>query len=136
MGSVARTTCRQVTHLPYIAGNSQYNLPHNFLTSISRFPCIFSYIYLQCDLLIVLLSWIHHVELTHTYFLSFSHNSPSLSPHLCSVTFLIVLLSWIVQVEGGLGFANPMSVFGWHALCMSGFVVVFSQVRKYITHNT
>jgi len=42
------------------------------------------------------------------------------------IVFLSVLLVWIIQVEGGLGFTEG-SVFGFHALFMSLFVVLFTQ---------
>ena len=46
-------------------------------------------------------------------------------PRIISLIFLVVLLVWIVQVEGGFGF-DAASVFGWHALLMSFFVVMFT----------
>jgi len=45
---------------------------------------------------------------------------------LLVLVFLVVLIAWIVQVEGSFGFKDA-SVFGWHALFMALFVVVFTQ---------
>jgi len=47
-------------------------------------------------------------------------------PRVVVVIFLIILVMWIYQAEGGLGFEEA-TVFGWHALLMSLFVVVFTQ---------
>ncbi|KAI8605925.1 eukaryotic cytochrome b561-domain-containing protein [Dissophora ornata] len=47
-------------------------------------------------------------------------------PRLIVVVFLIVLFLWIYQAEGGIGFQEA-TLFGWHALLMSLFVVVFTQ---------
>jgi len=47
-------------------------------------------------------------------------------PRIFAVIFLIVLLVWIFQAEGGLGF-DEATVFGWHALFMALFIVVFCQ---------
>lgn len=50
----------------------------------------------------------------------------SILPRLVVVIFLIVLFLWIYQAEGGIGFQES-NLFGWHALLMSLFVVVFTQ---------
>jgi hypothetical protein len=50
----------------------------------------------------------------------------SILPRLIVVIFLIILFLWIYQAEGGIGFQEA-TVFGWHALLMSLFVVVFTQ---------
>lgn len=46
-------------------------------------------------------------------------------PRLISAIFLVVMMIWVKKVEGGFGFEEA-SVFGWHALCMSLFIVVFT----------
>ena len=46
-----------------------------------------------------------------------------LLPRLISCIFLIVLIYWIKKVEGGFGY-EEVSVFGWHALFMSLFIVM------------
>ncbi|KAF9202013.1 hypothetical protein BGZ49_007807 [Haplosporangium sp. Z 27] len=50
----------------------------------------------------------------------------SILPRFFVVVFLIVLFLWIYQAEGGIGFQEA-TLFGWHALLMSLFVVVFTQ---------
>jgi len=47
-------------------------------------------------------------------------------PRILAVIFLIVLLVWIFQAEGGLGF-DEATVFGFHALFMALFIVIFTQ---------
>jgi len=47
-------------------------------------------------------------------------------PRILAIIFLIVLLVWIFQAEGGLGF-DEASVFGFHALFMALFIVIFTQ---------
>jgi len=47
-------------------------------------------------------------------------------PRLLVIIFFVILFLWIYQAEGGIGF-NESTVFGWHALLMSLFVVVFTQ---------
>jgi len=49
-----------------------------------------------------------------------------LFPRILAVIFFIVLFFWIFQAEGGLGVTED-TLFGWHALCMSLFIVVFTQ---------
>lgn len=46
-------------------------------------------------------------------------------PRATSLVYLVVLLVWIVQAEGSFGYAEA-SVFGWHPLLMSFFVVMFT----------
>jgi len=50
----------------------------------------------------------------------------SVLPRVVVVIFFIVLFLWIYQAEGGIGFQEA-TVFGWHALLMSLFIVVFTQ---------
>ncbi|KAG0016088.1 hypothetical protein BGZ80_009439, partial [Entomortierella chlamydospora] len=50
----------------------------------------------------------------------------SILPRIVGVAFLVILFLWIYQAEGGIGFQEA-TVFGWHALFMSLFVVVFTQ---------
>ena len=50
----------------------------------------------------------------------------SILPRVVVVIFLIILFLWIYQAEGGIGFQEA-NLFGWHALLMSLFVVVFTQ---------
>ena len=47
-----------------------------------------------------------------------------LTPRLISLIYLVILLVWIVEAEGGFGYTEN-NVFGWHALLMSFFVVIF-----------
>jgi hypothetical protein len=47
-------------------------------------------------------------------------------PRLNAVVFFIILFLWIFEAEDGLGF-RFVSTFGWHALMMALFVVVFTQ---------
>jgi len=47
-------------------------------------------------------------------------------PRFASVIYFIILFLWIYRAEGGFGFTEA-SVFGWHALLMSIFVVFFTQ---------
>ncbi|GJJ77623.1 solute carrier family 31 (copper transporter), member 1 [Entomortierella parvispora] len=50
----------------------------------------------------------------------------SILPRFIAVIFLIILFLWIYQAEGGIGFQEA-NLFGWHALLMSLFIVVFTQ---------
>jgi len=47
-------------------------------------------------------------------------------PRILAVIFFIVLFLWIFRAEGGLGFEDS-NLFGWHALLMGLFIVVFTQ---------
>jgi len=47
-------------------------------------------------------------------------------PRLIVIVFLIILLGWIYEAEGGIG-NQDSSMFGWHALLMALFIVVFTQ---------
>jgi len=48
------------------------------------------------------------------------------SPRVISFIFFVILFLWIYQAEGGIGFTF-LTVFGWHALLMSIFVVILTQ---------
>ena len=45
-------------------------------------------------------------------------------PRMISTICVIVAIVWVIQAEGNFGF-DSISVFGWHALCMTLFVGVF-----------
>ena len=45
-------------------------------------------------------------------------------PRMISTILLVVVIVWVIQAEGAFGF-DSISVFGWHALCMTLFVGVF-----------
>ena len=45
-------------------------------------------------------------------------------PRVISMIYMIIIIVWIMECQGTFGFVFT-SVFGWHALCMSLFVVVF-----------
>jgi len=47
-------------------------------------------------------------------------------PRVLTVMFFAVLFVWIYQAEGGFGF-DEATLFGWHALLMALFVVLFTQ---------
>jgi len=60
------------------------------------------------------------------FFCSSTFLKKYLLPRAITFVFLIILFLWIYQAEGGLG--NPeASIFGWHALLMSFFIIVFTQ---------
>jgi hypothetical protein len=47
------------------------------------------------------------------------------TPRVLSLIYLIVMLVWVVEAEGGFGY-TATTVFGWHPLLMSFFVVMFT----------
>jgi len=47
-------------------------------------------------------------------------------PRILAVIFFVVLFVWIFQAEGGFGW-DESNLFGWHALLMALFVVLFTQ---------
>ena len=47
-------------------------------------------------------------------------------PRFFAVIFFIILFLWIFRAEGGIGFTES-NLFGWHALLMSLFIVIFTQ---------
>jgi len=47
-------------------------------------------------------------------------------PRTLAVIYFVILFLWIFQAEGGLG-NNEANLFGWHALLMSLFIVIFTQ---------
>jgi len=49
-----------------------------------------------------------------------------LFPRLIGFIFIIILFLWIYQAEGGIG-GNVSIMFGWYALLLALFIVVFSQ---------
>eukprot|EP01035_Chromulina_nebulosa_P022251 gene22251-28822_t len=72
-------------------------------------------------------SSLYNKESTMTVDKASYHNNWTLwlLPRLSSLIYLVILLVWIIQVEGGFGYVED-SVFGWHALLMSFFVVLFT----------
>ncbi len=59
---------------------------------------------------------------------SFSHNQylKWMLPRLIAFIYLVILFLWIYEAEGGIG-SQDNSLFGWHALLMSFFVIVLLQ---------
>lgn len=47
-------------------------------------------------------------------------------PRVLAVIYMVLLFFWIYRAEGGLGFVES-NLFGYHALLMSLFVVIFTQ---------
>jgi len=50
----------------------------------------------------------------------------ALMPRVLAVIFMVLLFFWIYRAEGGLGFVES-NLFGFHALLMSLFIVIFMQ---------
>ena len=48
-----------------------------------------------------------------------------LLPRVISAIFLVIIIYWIVLTQGGFDW-TATGAFGWHALLMSFFVVMFS----------
>jgi len=60
------------------------------------------------------------------YFSSIKQTVKWIFPRLIALIFFIVLFLWIYQAEGGIG-SQDSNLFGWHALLMSIFIVIFCQ---------